>query len=317
MLNKLKTYLRENTAYGRSRYLNYLYRYDLNRYFKNSAMERTDAQIVAAKLRLLTHALEKGLSVKEQKEDFGKEKAAMLLSLIQEYRGLKEDPDPQSAELAIAVLGSYANNRIVRGEDVDFIPEEFRAPSEHAGSKMHTKADCIGFAEIAHGRHSIREFSGEPISVEKILAAVELAQTAPSACNRQATHVYACTDPDKMAKIVARHGGLRGFSNPGAILVLTGDLALYQNEYERNTVFVDGGIFLMNLLYALEANDLGACPIIWGAEPDNDSFMYRLLGILESHEIVSLIVVGNYPKGDVKIPCSQRRNTADVFHLIK
>ena len=57
---------------------------------------------------------------------------------------------------------------------------------------------------------------------------------------------------EKIMKIIALHGGMRGFDIPGAIFVITGDLRLYQNEYERNTLFVDGGIFLMNLLYALD-----------------------------------------------------------------
>ena len=46
MLNKLKDYLRRNTAYGRSRYLNYLYRYDSNRFFSFSGMERTEGIIL-------------------------------------------------------------------------------------------------------------------------------------------------------------------------------------------------------------------------------------------------------------------------------
>lgn len=317
MLDKVKDYLRNNTQYGKSRYLNYLYRYDSDRYFKYSAMERSDAEVIAAEIRLLVHALEKGLSVKEQRADFGREKAFALLELIRKYQESGNDPDPQSVVLAKAVLGSYVQNRIERGEDVSFIPEEFRTVSGLAGAMLYHKSDCSAFAEIARNRHSIRYFSKEPVIPGQLFAAVKLAQTAPSACNRQATRIYACTHPEKIGQIITKHGGLRGFSNIGAILALTGDLSLYQNEYERNTVFVDGGIFLMNLLYALEANNLAACPIIWGAEPDNDSFLYQLLGIPESHEIISLVVVGKHPGDAVKIPCSQKRDTEDIFHHIE
>ena len=145
--------------------------------------------------------------------------------------------------------------------------------------------------------------------------AVALAQTAPSACNRQSTHVFACLNTEKIAMIKHRHGGLSGFANLNALLVVTGNLRLYQNEYERNTVFVDGGIFLMNLLYSLDAHNIASCPIIWGAEPDNDHFLYNLLGIPESHEIISLIAIGNFPENDVLIPLSLKRDTQSILHF--
>lgn len=316
MLGKLKHYLQKNTKYGKSRYLNFLYRYDFNRFFQHSGMDKNDAETIAAKIRLTAHALEKGLSVKEQKAHFGKEKASNLLDLLQAYQSCSENPDPQIALLVKGILGSYAQNRILRGEDVSFIPEDMREENELAGAMEYTPENTAEFTRIAKNRHSIRAFSDEPISLDKLSAAVKLAQTAPSACNRQSTHIFACTNKDKIAQIVAKHGGLRGFSNPSAILAITGNLRLYQNEYERNTVFVDGGIFLMNLLYALDANDLAACPIIWGAEPDNDNFLYNLLEIPESHEIVSLVVVGNYPNETIKIPCSLKRETKDILHII-
>lgn len=317
MLDKLKSFLRNNTKYGRSRYLNFLYRYDQNRFFKHSGMEQNDAEAIAAKIRLLVHSLEKGLSVKEQKPDFGKDKVSNLLDLLQLYQACDENPDPQVVVLAKAVLGSYAHNRITFGEDISFIPEVMQEKNTLAGSVEYTRQPSQEFFHIAQNRHSIRTFSSDPISTERLFSAVKLAQTAPSACNRQATHVFACTDPEKIHQVVTKHGGMRGFTNPGAILAITGNLRLYQNEYERNTVFVDGGIFLMNLLYALNANDLAACPIIWGAEPDNDSFLYRLLDIPESNEIISLVVVGNYPNEAVNIPCSLKRETNDIFHLIE
>ncbi len=317
MLDKVKCFLREKTPLGRGRYLKFLYRYDERRYFEYSSMNRSDAQSIAAKIRLLVHAIEKGLSAKEQKSDFGKEKIATLLELIQAYQNSGENPDSQSVDLAKSVLASYTQNRMARGEDISFIPEEFRFSNDMAGTILHSKKDSSAFAQIAYNRHSMRSFAEGTVSNERIYAAVKLAQTAPSACNRQATRVWASTNKETLSQIIARHGGLRGFSNIGAILVITGDLSLYQSEYERNTVFVDGGIFLMNLLYALETNDLAACPIIWGAEPDNDKFLYQLLRIPQSQEIISLVAVGNYPEGMVQIPRSEKRDTKDILTVVE
>lgn len=316
MLEKLKEILRRNTKYGRSRYLNYLYRYDMERYFAHSAMNQQGGGAIAAKIRLLVHALEKGLSVKNQKSDFGREKIRELLDLVEAYGKCDCDPDPQAVILAEAVIGSWAQNRIERGEDVSFLPERLLVSDASAGVTVYESITKGEFFAVAKNRHSVRTFLPEPVEKELLRNAVALAQTAPSACNRQATHVFVCLECDKIQKIIERHGGLRGFHNIGAILAVTGDLRLYQNEYERNTVFVDGGIFVMNLLYALDNYGLGACPVIWGAEPDNDRFLYDLLGIPENHEVISLVACGHYPEQS-KVPCSTRRETNTVLHYIE
>lgn len=312
----IKRYLQQHTAYGKSRYLNFLYKYDMTRYLEFGGKNRNDAEAIAAKIRLLVHALEKGLSVSYPKQGFGEEKAKQLLTLIDRYRACEKDPDSQAPLLAESILTQYSAFKNAHGEAVSFIPE-FQSEQLPSGSVPYHQEDMSAFAEIAKRRHSVRQFSTTPISLDTLHQAVELAQTAPSACNRQANHVFACLDLEKIKKIMARHGGMRGFTIPGAILAITGDLCLYQGEYERNTVFLDGGIFVMNLLYSLGCYNLASCPIIWGVEPDNDNFLYDLLNIPRQHEILALVMVGNYPDTPVKIPVSYKRSTEDILHIIR
>ena len=148
-------------------------------------------------------------------------------------------------------------------------------------------------------------------------SAVQLAQTAPSACNRQATRIYACTNREKIMKIIALHGGMRGFDIPGAIFVITGDLRLYQNEYERNTLFVDGGIFLMNLLYALDSLGLVACPLIWGSEPSDDKKLSEILNIKPHEKIVAWISAGYCPGKAFKAAISSKRDLNTILRIIE
>lgn len=310
MLGKLKDYLREHTDFGKSRYLNFLYRYDMGRYLQYGGKENKDP---ATELRLLAHALEKGLSVTQDRVDFGKEKALRLLALTELC---ENSQDSQSKALGQSVLAAYRDFRVEKGLDVSFLPDTLEKKLA-GGAVDYTPMTLDGFEIVAHGRHSIRCFAPGAVDMDALTAAVALAQTAPSACNRQSSRVYVCTAPEKIGKIMARHGGTRGFSNTGAILALTGELGLFTSEYERNAVFVDGGIFLMNLLYSLQCKGLGACPVIWGAEPDNDDFLYRLLGIPKSEEIISLVMVGNLPQGVVRIPASQKRNTGDILKIVE
>lgn len=313
MLGKLKRYLKENTEYGKSRYLNFLTRYDMKRFLVHGGKFRTDGATLAGRIRLIVHALEKGLSVADGSREFGKEKALELMQCLEAYRTTAM-PDQQALLLAESVLSAYRSYRQSKGEDVSFLPEYIAVIP--AGAMDYQMQALPDFSEIARARHSVRCFGTATVTAEQLKEAVALAQTAPSACNRQSSRVYACVSPDKIKRIMAVHGGTRGFVNTAAVLALTGDLRLYTSEYERHTVYVDGGIFLMNLLYSLQSVGLAACPIIWGSEPDNDGVLYELLSIPREEQIVSLLMVGAMPENVVRIPVSSKRGTETVLKIV-
>lgn len=321
MLRKIKNLLLHHTGYGKSRYLNFLYRYDMQQYFAHSCMNESNGENAATQMRVLVHAIEKGMSLTNVKVGFGKEKIEELVALYYAYEQLESRSDEQVLELVRSTVRVYADYQENAGGDISFIPNEFLELCQKqpviTGAVELRKEGNADFRKVAESRHSVRSFSREKITPERLQQAVRLAQTAPSACNRQASHVYACLNAEKIEKIMALHGGLKGFDRPAAILAVTGNLNFYQSEYERNTVFVDGGIFLMNLLYALEHFQIAACPVIWGAEPDNDGTLSSLLGIPTSHKIVSLVAAGAYPAGGVKVAVSYKRPTDTVLHFVE
>jgi nitroreductase len=313
MLRKLNSYMTDHSKYRKSRYFAFLLCYDMNRFLSHGGKDQTDGAALAGRIRLIVHALEKGLSVADGSREFGVEKARELVKLMDAYRA-SDMPDLQALPLAESVLRAYRDYRKDKGEDVSFLPEYIATLP--AGAVEYQAQPQPGFGDIAYARHSVRRFGVGGVEEAELRQAVALAQTAPSACNRQSSRVYACVCLDKIKKIMAVHGGTRGFVNTAAVLVLTGDLRLYTNEYERHTVYVDGGIFLMNLLYSLQSVGLAACPIIWGSEPDNDDMIYKMLNIPKREQIVALVMVGRNPEEKVKIPVSCRRDTEDVLTFI-
>ena len=230
--------------------------------------------------------------------------------------------DPQALEMGSVIINAYIKFQQAHGESVDFIPQQFLDGTKNsncmlAGILEVPAKEKTNFEMIAKGRHSSRCYSERSVSVELVRSAVQLAQTAPSACNRQATRIYACTNREKIMKIIALHGGMRGFDIPGAIFVITGDLRLYQNEYERNTLFVDGGIFLMNLLYALDSLGLVACPLIWGSEPSDDKKLSEILNIKPHEKIVAWISAGYCPGKAFKAAISSKRDLNTILRIIE
>lgn len=324
MINKLKELLKKHTDYGRSRYLNYLFRYDMNRYYSYSSMNHQNTQIgLETEIRLLVHSIEKALSLPVIRPGFGREKIEHLLKTYKEY--CEQDTRDNSKKIRQLVCGSLFAYAMYQQKncpefDLSFIPSDLLEDiqEESGGVSYSSEHDftTLTFSEFAKSRHSLRYFGSSSIDSETIKKAVSLAQTAPSACNRQSPHVFACLNRKIIELIMSFHGGIKGFGCPQVILAVTGDLGCYTSEYERNTVYVDGGIFIMNLLYSLHYFGLATCPVIWGTEPDNDSKLRKLLNIPESYTIISLVMVGTYPDDAYKFAKSTRKDVNDILSLI-
>ena len=311
MFKKIKQLVLQNTEWGKKRYLNYLYKYDMDKFFASSCMNEKNIEAIATEIRILSHTIEKGMSLQSCKVGFGKDKITKLMELCERYERQDNVKDLEAIYIAKSTISAYVNFQNKHGANTEFIPQDYRnALEKEAGVML-----CNEKETIAKNRHSCRYYSKKKVESAVIREVVKLSQTAPSACNRQSIHVFACTSEKDKQKILDMHGGVRGFGMPGVIFAVTGDLGLYLNEFERNTVFVDGGIFVMNMLYSLESFGLVACPIIWGGEPDMDGKLSNILSIPTSHKIVSLIMAGYAPEKKYKVAVSPKRDVETVLHL--
>ena len=309
IINKIKCIVK-------NRYLFNLYMHDMQTYLETSFTLHNSTRDDATKIRLLSHALEKGMSLPNCRAGFGKEKVVELIDLCELYSG----KDGEAVSLAYGVLKAYINWQEDNGGDTSFISTEIKkritGTEVSGGTYTFSKSDIDGFENIAVHRHSLRHFSSVPVSNEDIVKAVTLAQTAPSACNRQPIRIYAVTDPKKIASIMGMHGGIRTMSSPTVIFVVAGDRSLYKGEYERNTVYVDGGIFTMNLLYSLDSFGIASCPAIWGNIPSDDKYLSDIVGIPETQIVINLIVAGYYPDTPYKVAVSAKREIASILRIV-
>lgn len=302
------------------KYIDCCFERDAMLYTKNSGLQGDTLPIIAAKIRILSHTIEKALSLSDCRADFGKAKVAELISMYQVYKD-SNGKDDDAIAMVKSIIHTYAAFRASNGLDISFIPQELTNPQETnvtsgAMPFLSTARDFETFDHIAHSRHSIRNFSHENVLEKDIVKAVKMAQTAPSACNRQATRIYAITDKAKIDQLKQRHGGIRTFGQPGVIFAITQNLNLYTSEYERNTWLVDGGIFCMNLLYALNSVGIVNCPVIWGGMDDEDKFLSELTGIPDNERTVILVVGGYAPEEEVKTPCSPKRPVEDILIIV-
>ena len=78
------------------------------------------------------------------------------------------------------------------------------AESNDGGSISIRKSDKfnnkdLSFAALSENRHSVREFADEPVSLDELNQAIQMAMRTPSVCNRQPTRVHVILDKEVIA----------------------------------------------------------------------------------------------------------------------
>ena len=120
-------------------------------------------------------------------------------------------------------------------------------------------------------------------------------------------------EPKKVRELLESQGGARTFAQLArAVLLISSRTDLYSGAAERNLAFVDGGIFLMNLLYALHNCGLGACPLMWNDATMDAGRARKEFHVPHDERIIALVAAGHVPE-TFKVAVSQRVDLADVL----
>lgn len=304
-----------------------VYRSDLKKFIQHSLVFKNETpQQLEAKITLLYHSLEKGFLHDPIRPYFAKAKVIELLSLLQDSRTQQLIGSSQ-IQSAAYVLCSYYDWHTNHNHPLSYFPREIYnrlqshhpkgpSPIKHIPCSNFQRLSAESFEEFAKSRVSIREFSEQEVSDEVFKDVVRVANTAPTACNRQGIFIHLLRNKRVIDQILAIQGGLHGFEKTiNRLIVLTADRNYYYLVGERNYFYVDGGIFLMNLLYSLQSHGIAACAAHWGLLPGADKTAGQILGLRSSEQIIAVIAVG-YPKEDNIATASHRRSPKEnlIFH---
>lgn len=279
-----------------------------------------------AKILRQTHVIEKGMSLSHPREKFGVQKALELLDFIDEFvecgYDIKDSVPVLNALGVIKAYLAYHEERGFKPEDVLVRFEkysEYLLTEEKYGIIEVNKADMekkvhSSFPEFFMSRHSVRQFSERTIDIEDIKKAVKLAMKAPSACNRQSCKAYFYQDKDvnkELGKVIAGNTGFDG--EVQNYIVVTSDMSAFYDPFERNQVYVDGGIFTMALVEALHYYGIASCVLQNGEYKErNLKFKEICKNIPENEKIILFIAIGYY-KDDFTYAVSHRKNVEDVL----
>lgn len=299
-------------------------RYQNGKLLRFSSTFSRDKNSMLATLTIVSHVLEKGITMPNRRYGFGYERVRDIIErcdiVIKQYGN--RDVELQAA---LADLNQYLQ---IHKEAGFSLPEDISEgiikllPSLKVNDEncyMTTKEDYFkqtnNFAEFAHSRHSVRWYANTPVDDEKLMAAISLAQTAPSACNRQATRVKIISNPEMKKLCCNLQNGNRGFGDKAdKWLLITSELGDWSHNY-RFDPYLDAGIFTMNLLYALHYYGMVACTLNAHLSIEQRDEMQQKLGYSESEVPVVFIAIGN-PEKEFMVPKSRHLDTNNIVQLV-
>ena len=152
------------------------------------------------------------------------------------------------------------------------------------------------FKDIIQKRRSVREFTDEPISNEKLRRVLEAARLAPSASNRQAWKFVVVKDTNKR-KALAQAANNQTFVGQAPIIIVA--IALMPERIMACGVpsyAVDLAIAMEHVVIAAVDEGLGTCWI--GAFSQEN--VRRILSIPEKYKVVTVMPMG-YPAEETAV----------------
>lgn len=303
-----------------------LFDYDCKRFVHYAGCFNAEPrQAGLARIIMAYHVLEKGLTMPRRHLDFGHAAVLNLIGLIEDFAKRFGLSDEQVGH-AVGCIKEYLDihtaanfdmskdatywsrikafcaihDTVASSKQIETTREEFFANNEAA------------FPVFAASRHTSRHYEGI-VEIERIKAAVKLAITAPSACNRQFVKVYCVSNHETRDKLLSFQNGNRGFgSDADKLLVVAADLNGNRWAEERNDLYTNAGIFIMNLCYALHYNKIAHCILNWSVSPESDVAAHKLLNIPGNELITMVLSCGNAPDKFL-IASSPRKNVEEIF----
>lgn len=263
---------------------------------------------LAAKLVFHSHSLEKSLSNDDFEAGHGLQTVKMLVDILNIYKEKNYDQKNLSYVCTISALREYYEKHKPTEyiEDIEnifgeLINEIKSTKSRIGGARIISyddKADNDkkNFEELSKGRFSIRSYSKSPVNKKDIIDAIRIATKTPTACNRQLNKVRIISKEDIIKKVLEVQGGILYYNTPPVLLLITADDSGYIAPNERNQGFIDGGLFAMSVLYALEYKKLAACPLHTMFDELTEKQIRGMLNVPENEKLITFISIGNFKK---------------------
>jgi nitroreductase len=249
------------------------------------------------------HILEKGLALPKPRKAFGQPKIKILIKRTRLYEAHYSE-----THIGCMVRDTLREYLEFHANDLQALPKDFlshirifideREPQASGGLKHLKKSEMVTlgpdrFREFLQCRHSLRNFSSVPVEDAVINEAISMARHTPSVCNRQGWRVHYYSDKAIICELLSYQNGNAGFTESiDKLLIVTGSTKAF-TRYEHNQLFIDGGLYSMNLMLSLHAVGLGSCPLNTCMPWFREKQIKKVAGIACYERLIMMIAVGN------------------------
>ncbi|WP_278531435.1 nitroreductase family protein [Enterococcus asini] len=300
------------------------YNWDKKKYYSNfSNVFSSDEHQLGAKITFNAHQLEKGLSHKNFRVGFGKNPLTQLSKNMQEYISRGYSKENKVYINALSCLRAYIEKHEELGEPLpehytknfNFIKKEILECTSKIGGfdvvninqKINNRVK--DYKTLFENRVAIREYADEQVDISKIKEAITISMKTPSVCNRQSSRIRVITDKKLIEQSLKIQAGFNGYKLPPCLLLITTDTSAFIETKERNQVYIDGGLFSMSILNALEYVGLAACPLHTMFNVKDEVSTRKVLDVPENENLIMYIAVGNFNQENLY--CKSFRNDAE------
>lgn len=276
------------------------------------------------KILITAHSIEKALTFRAPREEFGKDKVRELVAMVKSYR-----QDDDARLVGMAALDAYLawnRERVSHSAFLNWLEGEIsecnlvsnHAVSGYAGVRSVTAYQGEGKRQAAEefirARYSCRSFDARQVDHNVVLKIVELAKRAPSQCNRQSSYAHCYQDPELIQNLLSLQGGAKGFQDEVVnLFVITGDMNAWSGRRERNQVFVDGGLFASGIVAGCTAYGIATCCLNLAVDNSLERQIKTVGNIPRNERLIMMIAFG-YPAEDHSVAaCSYRLDTSALL----
>jgi nitroreductase len=274
-----------------------------------------------------THTLEKGLALPRPRAFFGVQKIRTILNM--QRRDSEREQFPR--EMLLGALSAYLNwNKRNENGFNDIVPqiEQFIEQESSDGiqpcggvREVQYPSNNLHAQEFLKSRYSSRVFDQQPLQRDVVEQIVAIAQKAPSQCNRQSSKVHVFVEQEKIQALLELQGGSKGFADyVPTLFVVTSEITAWGGPQQRNQLYVDGGLFSMQLMLAMHALGVLNCPLNLAVSNSTEWAIKRLANIPSDERLIMMIAAGFPPEmtvneGSLTVAASPRRPIHQVLFM--
>lgn len=244
--------------------------------------------------------IEKAISMPNRYEVFSQD---IIKNLIETYLKNKESLLPEIIQGIFETVHKYKlslNLEIKENKEiVDFINNSLKEEKFYINERInHNKEKSYYFdllKDLIKSRYSVRNYSNKTVPYSLIEKSLEIANSFPTPCNRQACKLIIIENKEIRDEILNHQQGNKGFSAP-VLAAITVESTAFSQENEDLAPYFHAGSFSAGLVLGLESVGLSSCILNWHVSKEVNEKIKFLLNLKEK-EITAFIFIGYAQKG--------------------